>query len=103
MFAPHLHPHSSADGVPTTCHDTYAGIHWPASPGGLAPPDGWSWVERCDDCAVYDDDEHAAIVLILELGRPHLSVAWFDRATLTQLPGYRSGASVAINFTPAEA
>lgn len=102
MTATTLHHHSCAAGV-LTHHNSYDGIHWPADPGGAAPPAGWSWVQRCDACAAYDSDEDAAIVLTLELGRPYLTVAWFDRQTLQRLPAYRPGASVAINLTPLEA
>lgn len=101
MTSPTLHLSSSAAAV-LPPHDTHHAIHWPACPDGYAPPAGWTWVERCDDCALCDDDEYAAIVLILELGRPYLAVAWFDRDALQRLSRYRPGASVAIDFTPEE-
>lgn len=39
------------------CHHRFAGIRWPAAPDGDF---SHSWVERCSDCARYDDDMSAA-------------------------------------------
>lgn len=86
--------------------DSYPGIHWPTRADCTLPPDGWSWVERCDEADIYEDDEEAAYALIKILGErrdadtlPNFEVRWFDRETHEPTPDneYHSGASVAIN------
>lgn len=79
-----------------------AGIHWPADPDGFDPPDGWSWVERCDSCNRYLDDETAAKRLN-ELGHG-TECRYFDRETLedrsADLAGSDlDGCSVALNVS----
>jgi len=80
-----------------------AGIHWPADPDGFDPPEGWSWVERCDSCQRYPDDESAAKQLN-DLGHG-TEYRYFDRETLedrsadTESPELE-GCSVAINVSP---
>ena len=49
-------------------HSTYAGIRWPASPDGY---NDLSYVDRCDYCEIYDNDEEAAKALA-----KHLGVRW---------------------------
>jgi hypothetical protein len=77
-----------------------AGIRWPADPDGFDPPEGWSWVERCDSCNRYPDDESAAKHLN-ELGHG-TEYRYFDRDTLEDRSTHAEcpdleGCSVAIN------
>jgi hypothetical protein len=80
--------------------DGLVGIHWPTKADNTDPPEGWSWVERCDMCELFEDDEAAARALIVKLGLPATEVAWFDRYSHEPVPGnkYVTGASVAINI-----
>jgi hypothetical protein len=77
-----------------------AGIRWPADPDGFDPPEGWSWVERCDSCYRYPDDESAAKHLN-ELGHG-TEYRYFDRDTLEDRSTHAEcpdleGCSVALN------
>ncbi len=77
-----------------------AGIHWLADPDGFDPPGGWSWVERCDACNRYPDDESPAQRLH-ELGHG-TECRYFDRETLEERSSHAEcpdleGCSVAIN------
>lgn len=82
--------------------DEPAGVHWPADPDGVDPPEGWTWVERCDASDLYADDELAAFALRDSLesrpGELAYEIAWFDRKTLKRLDDYEPGASCAINY-----
>lgn len=49
-------------------HCQFAGIRWPASPDGFQD---LSYVDRCDSCELYDDDEEAATALA-----EHFGVRW---------------------------
>lgn len=84
--------------------DGLVGIHWPTKADNTDPPEGWSWVERCDMCELFEDDEAAARALIVKLGLPATEVAWFDRYSHEPVPGnkYVMGASVAIKIPEPE-
>ena len=81
-----------------------AGIHWPADPDGFDPPAGWSWVERCDSCNRYLDDESAAKQLN-ELGHGR-ECRYFDRETLedrsahTECPDLEVAVSRSMRWRP---
>ncbi len=57
----------------------FAGILWPVWPEDRGAPDGWSWVQRCQTCGIYPDDESAAQAL-QEVGFG-TKLQWFDRHT----------------------
>lgn len=91
----------SAAGASTTCEHCppglFAGIRWPAWPDDCGAPAGWSWVEHCEHCEEYPDDEAAALALN-EIGFG-TRFQWFDRHTHEprQLSEDKS-ASLAIDF-----
>jgi hypothetical protein len=46
--------------------DRFPGVAWPMASNG---DDSRSWVERCDNCERYPNDEEAAAAVIVELDR----------------------------------
>jgi hypothetical protein len=46
-------------------HCIYAGIRWPASPDGFTD---LSYVDKCDYCDIYPDDDEAAKAIAAKLG-----------------------------------
>lgn len=55
---------SAEETIPCGC-GPIAGVLWPWATDG---DDSQDWVERCDDCQVYPDDEAAAAALAQHLG-----------------------------------
>ena len=57
------------------------GVLCPVATAGEQAPGNWHFVERCDTCAIYDDDDEASYAMARHLGSPirHFTVKALDR------------------------